>query len=332
MRTSLQIVLAALFIFNISCRKDLEVVIPNNEHFAVYCLINPRDTAQYVRIDRLFTSSDDPYQYVSLTDSIHIDPESVSVIIEESKEGVIKRLIPLFPSNDYQKDEGLFTGEGYFTYKTTSLLYGDRDYTLRIEDQKTGSVMSATVAPIGNRNLEYSFRETRYYNLAQYVPEALEYDGSLNPGQFEKRLMRLLYYEYSDTDTAMKVVDWRYTWNKDYNEDTTFQLSRGFLEHIASNISPSPGIYREAIGVDKIIILNDAILTSYIEYIDDMTPAHYIPQFTNFNTGAGIFASRYYYTYFALKLKDATLDSLAYGEYTKNLGFLDSNGNLIGTR
>jgi hypothetical protein len=273
----------------------------------------------------MYFTDDDPAEYTQVPDSVYFDPDVISVVLEEIRAGATTRTINLQPSNDYTKEEGAFTTEGYFTYKTNTLLKADREYRLIILNTETGFRMESLIIPLGRRNLEYEFRQKRYTNVNLYKPEKLDYNGFLTPGQFDKQIMRLLYYEYSASDTFLRVADWRYTWTKNTLEDTALQLSDGFLQFLSRDIPTAAGIKRQAVGVDKMIILNDELLTQYMEYFSHMEPAHYIPHFTNFSNGAGLFASRYYYTYFAMELKDETLDSLAYGRFTKDLGFLPPN-------
>jgi hypothetical protein len=233
------------------------------------------------------------------------------------------------PTDAFPKDEGLFSSEEYFVFKSTYQLKADRTYRITIRNKVTGFEMKAQTGLLGNRPLSYSYAETRYYNINQYQPEDIEYEGSLITSQFEKRIIRLLYYEYEGEAKVMKYCDWRspYTKSQEDAREDTAQLSDELFRYFAENIPVVPGVKRKAVGVDKMLIINDEMVSLYISYSNNLSSGQYIPDFTNFDHGTGLFASRYYYTFFAMGLKPQTIDSLAYGRFTKELGFADSGGN-----
>ena len=185
--------------------------------------------------------------------------------------------------------------------------------------------MHAETDLLGSRTITYSFNEVRYSNITQYFPEIIDYDGDLTPGQWEKKIFRFLYYEYSSGQARMKYADWRVE-NGQVDDDlkgtAVCQLSDDFLQYLAGELITDSSVSRKPVGIDKMMILNDEELSIFIEISKDQPTGHYIPGFTNFDSGAGILASRYYYTYFAMKLNMATIDSLAYGRFTRHLGFI----------
>jgi hypothetical protein len=74
-------------------------------------------------------------------------------------------------------------------------------------------------------------------------------------------------------------------------------------------------------------LLSDNNLTAYIDLMNGAASVHYIPDFTNFDKGKGIFASRYFYTLLPLKLRNDSYDTLSFGKHTQHLNFADSEGN-----
>jgi hypothetical protein len=189
--------------------------------------------------------------------------------------------------------------------------------------------MMATAGTFGRRTLHQSFLEKRYFNITQYKPEGLDYDGSLTPDQFEKMVQRLLYYEITPTDTLEKILDWR-PWLEhivQYKNDSTQQFTDAYFEFIGDNIPFNAGVKRIAVGVDKLLILNSDELTLYIDLNGSQGSPHYNPDYSNFNRGAGFVGFRYYYTFFAIQMEHETLDSLSLGRFTHHLNFADAAGN-----
>lgn len=306
---------------------------PWEENYAVFSTLNLKDTAQYVRINRLFHTAGNPNNYTQDPDSIHVHPEDFEVYLEHRKDGELNGSpIILYPSKDFNKEDGSFSQEGYSVFKTTRRLVIDSDYKLVIRNIRTGFQMEATTPTFGRRTLHQSFLEKRYFNIGQYKPERLDYHGNLMPDQFEKMVQRLLYLEISPTDTVEKILDWR-PWlyhlgleQKDSDNDTA-QFTDDYFEFIGASIPIKSGVKRLAIGVDKLLIVNSEELDLFIDLSTTGSTLYYDPNYTNFNRGTGFFGFRYYYTFFAIELADISLDSLALGSFTKHLNFADSEGN-----
>lgn len=311
-----------------ACDKDWNTLAPWEEKYAVYGTLNLKDTAQYIRINRVFRIEDDPNTYLNNPDSVNIMASDFEVWMEDLLDGnPAGPPIVFSPSNDYSKEEGLFSTGHYQTFKTTEWLQVGHTYRLFVKHKKTGFIMSAGSRPLGLRTLEQSFKDNRYTTVPQYKPERLDYWGSLLPTQFDRMIQRLLYYEYTGTDTLMKILDWRPWITKSTSDDSTQQLTDDYLVYIASQIPVKPNVTRKAVGVDKILILNDEELQLFIDLSSEQGSLHFDPDYTNFDNGTGIFASRYYYTFFAMMLKPQTIDTLVYGRFTKGLNFIDTFGD-----
>jgi hypothetical protein len=227
------------------------------------------------------------------------------------------------------KEEGSFTGGHYQVFKTTARLKIDSEYRIRVKNIHTGYEMTAAAETFGRRTLHQSFLEKRYFNITQYKPERLDYDGSLMPDQFEKMVQRLLYLEITPTDTFEKILDWRpwLEYYATYKSDSTPQFTDSYYAFIGESIPAKPGVKRIAVGVDKLLILNSEELQLFIDLGQAQGSLHYDPGYTNFDRGAGLYGFRYYYTFFAIELEADTRDSLALGRYTGHLNFADAQGN-----
>lgn len=319
------LIVFSICIFLFSCQKDFTVTTPKEESYAVYCILNLKDTANYVRINRVFTSENDPGDYEQNPDSVNIKAEDFKVTLLPFFEEAPEDTIVFYPSSDRSKEDGLFATENYQTFKTKQQLLPGREYYLTVKNKVTGFEMHAQTELLGGRILEYSFKEVRHTSVNMYTPETIDYDGDLGPGQWDKQVERFLYYEYSGDEVRMKFVDYRSNAVKSLFETGNIaeaQLSDDFLKNLASEIKVDTSVYRVAVGVDRILLLNDEDLTVIIDYCEDHSSGQFLPVFSNFDRGVGILASRYFYTSFAMKLKDETLDTIAHGRFTGNLGFV----------
>lgn len=87
-----------------------------------------------------------------------------------------------------------------------------------------------------------------------------------------------------------------------------------------------PGIKRRARGVDYMLALPGKELRNFIQVYEQLTNPHFFPDYSNLQDGFGIFGSKYYYTYFGLKLKKRTIDTISWGRHLINHRFADSKG------
>lgn len=319
-----------LFFLLTACEKDWNTLEKWEELYAVYGTLNLKDTAQYVRINRVFASAGDPHLFLQQSDSVNVNPQDFEVTLEQWQDGSpVGQPFVMYPSKDYPKEAGDFTSDNYWVFKTNHRLVIDSEYRLQVKNTTTGYEMAAIAATFGRRTLHQSFLEKRYYNITQYKAEKLDYDGSLAPDQFEKMVQRFLYLEITPADTIEKILDWR-PWLdhlKQGDDDSTQQFTDDYFKFIGSSIPVMPDVKRIAVGVDKLLIVNSEELQLFIDLGETGTSLHYNPDYTNFNRGTGIFESRYYYTFFAIQLRPETLDSIAMGRFTKDLNFSDSQGN-----
>lgn len=327
-----QILLAlSMFMLFVSCKKELDITTEWQELYVVYSLINLKDSAHYVRVNRAFQSTQYPWQYAASPDSTNIKPEDFEVtLLKKSENGMVEESVVLQPSQDFQKDTGTFASGNYFTFKTTSVLESGRTYQLIVRHLPTAYQMKAETHFLGRHNLDIAFNQQRCYTTAAYHKEIIDYSGSLSPNQFDILFYRLLYEELTGTDTIRKYLNWK-PYYPDYkntgNDSTENQFTQEFLTYIAENIETNPDAKRIAIGIDKYLLLNDDNLKAYLDLMSADASIHFTPDYTNFDKGGGIFASRYFYTLLPLKLRDASHDTISFGRYTKHLNFRDSEGN-----
>lgn len=313
-----------------ACDKDWNTLEKYEELYAVYGTLNLKDTAQYIRINRVYAAYDDPNDYTRVADCVNVDASNFEVVLEQWLDGTIAGPpVMLHPSDDFSKDDGEFSAEQYSVFKTTTRLKIDSEYRLKVRNIISGYEMTATAPTFGRRTLHQSFLEKRYYNVTQYKPERLDYDGSLTPDQFEKMVQRLLYIEITPSDTIEKILDWRpwLEYYAQYKDDSTQQFTDAYFEFIGEHIPSQPNVKRIAVGVDKLLILNSQELQLSIDLGGPQGTLHYNPDYTNFDRGTGVLGFRYYYTFFAMQLKPETLDSLALGRFTRQLNFADALGN-----
>jgi hypothetical protein len=296
----------------------------------VYGLINIKDTAQYVRINRGYSSAGDPHTYTQIDDSVNYPYDAFDVFLQEYRDGMpTGDPIEYFPVSR-EKEPGMFSNRSNCVYKTIVPIQKDCEYKLQVIDKETGREVWGRASVMGHMTIEESFYWERAFYRVNYVAEKVpEYEGSFDPRDHEHYIVRFLYWEHRDGSTEYKYVDWVPTMEhlkSIEDDDTTYQLFDDYFKYLSESIPVDPSVKREARGVDYMLALPGKELDTYIQINDQPTNPHFFPDYSNLHNGYGIFGSKYYYTYFGLMLKKRTIDTISWGKHLYHHRFADSNG------
>ncbi len=330
-RCSLFLPLIGFILLLSSCEKDIKLT-EWKDTPVVYALLNLKDSVQYIRINRAFVAND-PYQVVQNPDSISYGIDELKVTIQKlDGDSTVGDVIEFTPTFRFHKEEGIFTSKDYFVYRSVIQLKGNTEYYLEVENLKRGWIAHAKTKMLGNQTISYTFLQNRYYTRPMFVPEKIDYPRSLNPSDYPKRTIRFLYKEMKGEKVFEKYVDWIPDYSKDLwfikDDDTNdIQFGDDFYKYLASQITVDPNVKRQAIGVDLMLYIANEDLFVFINLINRPDAYQSVPDYTNIENGVGIFSSRYYYTFFAKKLKEVTIDSLSWGRFLYYHKFCDSHGN-----
>ncbi len=323
------ILITIILLLSYSCEKDLDIA-EYKEITIVYGLINIRDTAQYVRINRGYSTTENPYDYTLVNDSVNYPQDAFEVFLEEYKNGIMVGDPVQYLQVDRQKEPGLFSTESNCVYKTTVPIQEECEYKIRVIERNTGHEVWGQASVLGGITLDESFYWERAFYRVNYSAEKLwEFEGSLNPDDYDHYIMRFLYWEYANGETYQKYVDVvpSMMWYKNIAEDdTAYQLFDLYYEYLASQIPIDPTVKRRARGVDYMLALPGKELQTFIQVYEQPTNPHFFPEYTNLHNGNGIFGSKYSYTYFGLQLKKRTIDTISWGRHLYHHRFADSNG------
>ena len=327
----IQHLLLLIILFMSACEK-VDLNAPYMEIPVVYCILNQKDTVQYVRINRMY-QCENGYDYMQNVDSITYAFGAWEVCLEQWRNGeMIADPIVFEPSTAIAKDNGPFTTGNHVLYKTEQGLLANCDYLLKCRKKDSGLELKAECSSLGKYNYISVSEDSRTYYSPGYFQEIIDYHGSLFHPNYDRKIMRFLYLEYRNNVTYHKYVDLFPRENplfiaplKDDSLDAQFPAE--YFRYLSECIPVDPEVRREAIGVDHMFTIANEELFRYISLYNDINAYFYVPDFTNFENAKGIFSCRYHYTYFGKLLKGETIDTISYGKYLKNHRFADSQGN-----
>ena len=323
-----------------SCKKDFNINAEWKDIPITYCLLNPSDSLQYIRIQRAFLGNGNAIQMSSIPDSTFYPTGTLEVKIERWLNGVYKSTIYARDTIITNKDAGAFPYPNqkiyYFNSKDSlnkkpNPYHIDINsvYKLVITNKKTNKVTSASTLIVDNSSIDYPspFLTVDFSNDTNTAKHITWYTA--RNGRTHECVIRFWYVE----NNTEKYVDWNIgivtSLGLDGNEkyDLTY-YGNLFYKNLGEVIPVNASVTRKmgrknnsANVIDIIIAVASEDLTTYIGVY---TPSNSIvqdkPAFTNITGGLGIFSSRNL-TITSYDMPKNSKDWLKTCSYTKNLNF-----------
>ena len=325
-----------------ACKNDLQVNAPWKETTVVYGLLNPADSAQYIKINKAFLGPGNELSYAKIADSINY-PNILNVTIQRYMNGSpYGNPVKLIRDSSIVKDPGTFANVPNILYRWDTPLNDPQkavdvnsQYQLTIVNSQTGKTITGFTSVVGNiipsltPTIPFSSKTIALTNLTNGVNSQIKVGwGTAPSGKVYNLVIRIRYHE----NNVPKYIDWNFgnmnsvdTMGAINNTgDDMFQYFQGdaFYQFLGNQLSPMPANSRTFDSLDFIWNIGTLDLYTYIEVT---TPSIGIvqekPQFTDLNGGIGIFTSRATFTIPRCTLNYNSLDTLAFGIYTSGLGF-----------
>jgi hypothetical protein len=319
-----------------SCKTDVDINETWKPTAIVTCILNPDDTAHYVRIQRAYLGDGDMELFTKVSDSIYYN-EEISVIFERWKDDFLIETIPLLKSDDIAKESGDFSVNNHSLYKTKSNIYADSKYRLLIYIPSLNYTLTASTSLIGNFELDDE-TESYFINKINFSTNTRFPLGWITPENAKvfKLNMIIHYLTVIGIDSTYHTLKWAFP-NKlaqtTFGEENLSGLfsNSEFYMFIASSINPMEGYneWRKVLNIDIEIEAGTDELFTYIELNKPQSGYLYdVPVFTNITKGYGIFTSRKIMYFPCGTLDGMSMDSLACGRFTYGLNFVDCFDNL----
>jgi hypothetical protein len=328
------ILLLAILSAGFSCNNELVVMAPYKDIPVVYCVLNPKDPVQYLRLEKSFLGAYNAYEMAQQADTIYY-PGAV-VTLQRWSAGQMKESMLLELENSAARDTGIFINDPNYLYRLADPVFPNSEYRLNIRVPSTGAEISATTHTVNDfkvirpeaykKNLPFSSYDN--YQTVEWIsaPYARIYQITL----------RFHYLEVKGSDTVNLSADWNIgEYVSQYGTGGEVMkseiLQRNFYKWLGNKlVKPAQDIQRLADkkAIDFIFTVGGEELYTYLEvYKENSGLPVEKPVFTNIINGIGLFSSRYEQSVAGKSLSDHSIDSLAYGIYTKDLRFADSQND-----
>lgn len=328
-----------------ACSTDLDVIGNYKETIVVYGLLDQAQDTQYVKINKAFLGAGDAYVYAQVKDSTQF-VNALSVELRRIKNGVqLGATILLSPTNK-PKDPGIFysadQANAIYSFSAVEYpLHTDSEYELTVRNNETGTVVTSKTSLISDitgfttptpSGSSFSFVLEGYY---PNYPFNIVWNSAKN-ARIYQAIIRLNYTDSLSTgQNVAHVVDYTLPSLKtlDINAMTPEVMEvdtkgRDFYKYIGNTLSDYTGlVQRKAGNVDLMLVAGSDELSTFI---DVNTPSTGIiqerPEYTNITNGLGLFSARLNRAPESRPLSAVSWDSLACGQYTKKLKFVNAAG------
>ncbi|MEL7118883.1 MAG: DUF4249 family protein [Bacteroidota bacterium] len=330
-RLSLKYCLVSSCIFYLSCSTEVELESADEVFPVVYGIINPTDTAHYLRIERVFkTQGGDAEQLAQDFENLYYPLEDIAVKLEKDN-GLEAVLVRVDGNNEgFVRQDGPFANTPNYLYKvkandfrtsagervTLTISLEEGSQTVSAQTLIVGDLAVSNTSPASSVNMGYE-RTIRTSWTSDEAAAIFDLSWLIN---YRERAV--------GGEWTTKQLRWTIA-NRIENLDGVVQQTetfRGeeFYQFLATQIETRADVEREFVDIEVEVIA----LGSEFEEIAllnaanvGITSSQVDLTFSNIDGGIGVFSSRTSANREGINLSTISLDSLRDGIYTSDLNF-----------
>lgn len=312
------------------CSNDFDLVEDWKDIPVVYGLLSLSDTAQYIRVEKAFIDPEVAGTTIALIpDSLYYDQAVVS--LDNMNTGESWNLEKVDGTLEgYPRDGGAFATAPNYLYKVKtediSMRPGD-EFLLKINRGEEKEIVTAETSIMDTFLITQPGNNINFGYIAQTKVQWVPIGNNNLPALYDVHLLvnfRELDLNDPDLEWIPKTLDW--TFDRNVEQTSTSQVGKSFYLFMASALGETPSnIKREIANIDVVVVAGSSEIKEYITLGSanlGITASGEVPKYTNLSEGYGIFGSRYIKIKDGIPLRQESIDSLRYGEYTKHLNFL----------
>jgi hypothetical protein len=293
----------------------------------VYCILNPRDSVQYLRVQRIFLGDENALVMAKNPDSIYF--KNVTATIERIENGIVKETLRFIPSYSIQKDTGLFTTQNHVIWELREKIVSGATYSLNVEVDQFEEIATATTIP--NTDLSVIKWNGWPGNTINMVNDRFAtVVWKRLPGVHTYELSYIFhYYDLTATDTTRHEVVWKvpdeiYAMD-DQNDSISYEVPISQWFGILSDKIPRlPEVIRRIAGkFDLLWEFKGADFEDFNKRNQLVNKEMWIdyPAYSNINNAIGIFSFATKFKVSNIGISLYTLEKITTNPLTKDLKF-----------
>jgi len=307
-----------------SCDNELELIAENKEVPVVYAIIDQADTAQYIRVERIFVDKEIKPEIISQNpDSLYYSDITVKLIrVANGEEYILERVDGNLEG--YVREEGKFATSPNYLYKIQT-----DDINLVINEEiglEIEGIFEDRVVTSSTTVLEPPFLlNPKNDGVVSFIPNRQINIGWTPKGDAEIFSVSFHFDITEKTSTGgsvNKTLEWIITTS---TEQSLIEADGSdFYSFLVGALEKDPAITRTLNSLEFELIAGNPAITSYISVGQanlGITSSGELPVLSNISDGLGVFGSTYTHRRTGLTLTATSLDSLRNSVLTGDLNF-----------
>lgn len=327
MHKSILLILIVLGFLILSCQPEFEIISSWKNIPVVYGVLDPGKDTQYVRINKAFLGNKDSRLMARESDSLHYNDVEVNLENLNDPGNLITLYDTLLP-----KEKGIFAQDNNIIYATREKIHPGNEYKITINFPEYNKEITASTYIFGNLKFTNIFTSPfRKLSFSTGRNETLVWESTPSAKVYDI-FIRFYYLEVNTKgDTIQLYADWKQSRKiaKDIigGEKMSLIISGDdFYRFVSLKIKEDSLVTRLARKscLDFNFTLGGSELYTYIQV---HKPTEGVvqtrPEYSNMSDGLGLFSCRYHTGLYNKDITARSIDSLALGQYTNKLNFVD---------
>ena len=309
-----------------SCESDIELFSSPKFTPVVYCLLNPQDSVQTVRVSRVFQNRDKLLEWEETFDD-YLKDTTTRIYIESIDEQGMRKIIDLSYSEKFRtSDDSLFASTDIYTcrLKPSHL----NAYSLYVYFPETKTMASGKIKPIAPVQLiDPAIVPGRKMVIDPTQAYVLRWFGSPGTAYYQGTFY-INYLEKISGEKRSKRMAMTLNPVLEYPDEAIFSQNvsgTALLQALKANIPQLDSVSRKIVNLDFTFVYGGVELALFSNSgINPRGLSDRVADYTNLDNARGVFSSISRIHVYGIPLSEQSIDTIAMNQITKNLNFVSS--------
>ncbi|TSA35808.1 MAG: DUF4249 family protein [Porphyromonadaceae bacterium] len=315
----------ALLVAVTGCTTEIDLIVPGDPLPVVYCLLDPEDSIQYVRVGSTYTVNPGDSIFKPAQEKILID-EDILVYLSAEYSDRQQEVFYASRIDTIPKDAGWFPSSVNQLYAIPCIIKPNTRYSLYIHFTGSKRIVHGETVSLGSlfTIIDPDIVPGREATLLPGIDFFVRFYPVANGSIFQSTMT----FRYADIKAGQwtnrsLVLPQKFVYEDDTTVNYAEQRISGerFLIDVSRALKSDPDIRRVPLGLDFHISCGGDDLALKIN-AENNTQSFSILEVNSFDNAIGVFSCLTHRYIKDVPLSRFTLDTLALGPLTRNLGFL----------
>jgi len=310
-----------------ACEQDVDVFTTPKFTPVVYCLLNPQDSIQTVRVSRVFQDRKNLTDWEQTFDR-YLRDTTKRIYIESIDEEGVRAIVNFSYSQSFRScDDTLFACTDLYTCKLSPSHIVD--YGLYVYFPETQTIASAKIKPVAPVKLiDPAIVPGRKMVIDPTQAYVIRWFGS--PGTaYYQGIFHINYLEKRSGEIRSKTVSMPLSAVLQYPDESIFSQNVNgnyLLKTLKDSIPVLDSVSRKIVDLDFTFIYGGTELALFSNSgINPLGLSDRVSDFTNLDNARGVFSSISRLKVYGIPLSSQSADTIAMHNLTKNLNFIGSD-------